>query len=251
MNSRTSLFLLIAVQCLLGVGLRAQREASVVTDAASVLVLGRLPTPAERERGVAETTLPLAVTRLRADLARDPALRDAVAAKAYVDAFGRKPQSGEAVTGGASSDAYIDLMKHHVASLAQNADTFADVIRRAYPLVIHRDVYPEEIAYWKKHGALPFCLVVAAVEDWARRNQPGLMVTAGKPMVSVNSDYLTTVRLSPALAAEARNLAGLAPVAATADAAAPAFHLIAAGGERLGTGGGIHFIAAGRPGLVE
>jgi hypothetical protein len=86
-------------------------------------------------------------------------------------------------------------------------------------------------------------MIAACVHDWARRNQPGLTVTAGPASVNVNSPYLTTVRLSPALAAETRAAAGFSrPRGASA---ARGWHVIAPGADEVASVGGIHFAAAG------
>ena len=114
--------------------------------------------------------------------------------------------------------------------------------------MIDRDIYPEEIAYWKKQGTVPFALLAGAIEDWARRNQPGLMVTAGIAAVSINSIYLTTLQLSPAIATEARQAAGLEN---GAKPRAEKHNIVAVGAEPLMSEGGIHFVAVGVPTLVK
>jgi hypothetical protein len=83
------------------------------------------------------------------------------------------------------------------------------------------------------------------MEDWARRNQPGLMVTSGTPTISINCDYLATVRLSPKVAAEAREGAGLPP------AGDGGTHVIAAGAGAIVSGGRIHFAMAGADGSIQ
>jgi len=76
------------------------------------------------------------------------------------------------------------------------------------------------------------------------------MVTTGTPTVSVNSEFLTTVRLSPTVAAEARAAAGLDSAGNAPDASAFGRNLVAAGAGELITGGRIHFVAAGSPKLI-
>ncbi len=216
--------------------------------AAYVLALGRAASVAEMTAGSpAEASIAGQMAQLATRVKTNAALQREVVLKSFEDAFGRVPTDAEIAATDASRS-YTELMKLHVAFLAAHADEYEATMRRAYPLVIHREIYPEEIAYWKKQGVLPFVLLVGCVEDWARRNQPGLMVTTGTPTVSVNSEYLVTVRLSPSEAAEARVAAGLPGEAAPDNAK---HHLIAVGAERLTTGGGIYFVAAGRPDLVK
>ena len=63
-----------------------------------------------------------------------------------------------------------------------------------------------EIEYWKRQPALSYALLVGCIEDWARRNRPGLMATTGVASVSVNSAYLATIRLSPGVASPALSI---------------------------------------------
>jgi hypothetical protein len=134
-------------------------------------------------------------------------------------------------------------MKRHVEWLAAHAQDYEATLHRAYRLLLQRDAYDVEIDYWKRQPAVPFALLVGCIDDWARRNQPGLTATTGVAAVSVNSEYLATVRLSPAIAAEAREAAGLGPD----DEAARGVdrHVVAAGAAHLVSVGGIHFTAAG------
>jgi hypothetical protein len=67
----------------------------------------------------------------------------------------------------------------------------------------------------------------------------------------VNSAYLATVRLSPAVAAEARAAAGLVPTGDAALASATGRNLVAPGADRVASVGGIHFIAAGAANLAS
>jgi hypothetical protein len=140
---------------------------------------------------------------------------------------------------------YTEWMQRHVQWLAGHPDEYTEVMHRAYRLLLRRDAYVEEIEYWRKQDTLTYVLLVGCVEDWARRNQPGLMVTNGTATVSVNSEFLTTVRLSPVVAAEARSAAGLGTTESEEAARSSRQHLLAAGAGKVATGGGIHFAAAG------
>jgi hypothetical protein len=203
------------------------------TAAAALLALGRLPDAgAAHDGSVADL-----VSAHRKQLAADAALKRAVATKAFADAFGRAPTADESV---ADSGTYTELMQQHVRYLVAHADEYTKVLNRVYQLVIRRDVYPEEIEYWKKKDVQSFTVLVGCVDNWGRRNQPGLMVTAGPAAVSVNCVFLATVRLSPAVAAEARAAAGLPAVA---DPAAGT-NLLAAGAQQIISDGRIHFAAA-------
>ena len=66
------------------------------------------------------------------------------------------------------------------------------------PWSVIGQAHPEEIEYWKNHDTLSFVLLVGCVEDWARRNQPGLMVTAGTPTLIVQSHRFATRPPRPA-----------------------------------------------------
>ncbi len=92
-----------------------------------------------------------------------------------------------------------------------------------------------------------FALLAACIDDWARRNQPGLTVTSGPAAVNVNSPYLATVRLSPALAAELRAASGFQRPAKPA----LGYHVVAPGAEAVESVGGIHFAAAGAADLGQ
>ncbi|HTO04546.1 MAG TPA: hypothetical protein VL069_12625 [Opitutus sp.] len=222
-------------------------------EASYVLAFGRAPSPAEIAKAGELGAIDLAdlIARHRQQLEADAALKRVTAVKAWKDAFGREPTDKEIASSVSGNATYTELMKRHIQSLAANAAEYEKVMERAYRLVIRRGVYAEEIAYWKKYDTLPYALLVGAIEDWGRRNAPGLMVTTGTPTVSINSNYLTTIRLSPTVATEARAAAGLA-VPGTADfIAASGRNLIAAGAGNLVTGGRMHFAATGGSNLVS
>ena len=254
MNSRFAVLCALFAFAIGPVVLHAESGANEAAAAASVLVLGRAPTPAELSQVSAnDASIGHQIAALMQRVRSDSGLQRDVARKAWTDALGRMPSSEESA---GESGSYTQLLQQHVAWLGAHGDEYAQVIRRVYPLVIHREVYPEEIAYWKKFPAIPFVLLVGCVENWARRNQPGLMVTAGAPTMSIHSEYLVTARLSPTAAAEARDALGLkaesAPnVNAPNSADRQPHHLVAAGGESIATDGGMYFAAAGGPDLVK
>lgn len=226
----------------------AQQER---VEAAYVLALGRTPTAAELAQDAQTQTLsvPDLVARLARQLKADAALQRATRLKAFVDAYGRAPRAGELEATAADASTYTELMQRHVAALGAQPDAYRPVLDRAYQLVVRRGVYDEEVAYWKARDTLSFVLLVGCIEDWARRNQPGLMVTAGTPTVSVNSTYLTTLRLSPAIAEEARAVVGLARANTDYFRYGSSRTVIAAGAGDLVSGGRIHFVAAGSANL--
>ena len=190
------------------------------------------------------------VAQHRQRLENDAALKRSMAVKAWKDAFGREATEGEVTDSMDDGGTYTELMKRHIKSLADSPDEYARVLERAYRLVIRRGVYPEEITYWKGHDTLSYALLVGCIENWGRRNAPGLMVTAGTPTVSSNSSYLTTVRLSPSTAAEARAASGLDITKGSDYLSATDRTLVAAGARDLVASGGIHFAAAGASNLV-
>jgi hypothetical protein len=171
--------------------------------------------------------------------------RQAVSSKAARDAFGVEP-GGTSVGAASNPVAYTNLVKHHVAWLAGHPAEYERVMQRAYRHVLQRDPYQVELDYWKRQAVLPFVFLAACIEDWARRNRPGLMATTGVATVSVNSPYLAAVRLSPQVAAEARRAAGLPVDGEPALAIAAGRNVVAPGAAPLVSVGGIHFTAAGR-----
>ncbi len=211
--------------------LGAIASPSEVGRAAALLVFGQASQTEAPADSMAD-----ALTAAQDQLSHNAELVAATAAKAKWDAFG-----GAAVAAPASSaPTYAAQVADHVAWLSKNPKAYAKVLQQAYRFVINRDVYEEEIAYWHEQPAtLSYVMIVACVEDWARRNQPGLMVTAGKPTVSINCEFLATARLSPADAATAREFLGLD------DATSADERVIAPSAAKLRSGGGIHFVAAG------
>ncbi|HYD83590.1 MAG TPA: hypothetical protein VEA63_06045, partial [Opitutus sp.] len=202
MNPRPTPLVLFAALTLALVSVPTFAHASPQHEriaAAYVIALGRTPSSSEIDRWSKEEkiSVPKLVAELEQNLSQDRALQGTVRRKAFEDAFGRTPSDTEVAAGAESgATSYTTLLKRHLEQLAKQPDDYAQVLDRAYRLVVRRGVYPEEIAYWKSRDTLSYALLVGCIEDWARRNQPGLMVTAGTPTVSINSGYLTTVRLS-------------------------------------------------------
>ena len=216
---------------LLAIGLHAERPDHF--DAAQLLAYGQ-PGPSTtgsfEERYAAASTL----LQTQANLLTQTRI------KAELDAFGStgiRPEQAAAMT-------YIDQMRDHLTWLSNQPEVYEQVIQRAYRHVINRDAYPEEIAYWNQQPEpLSYVLLVACIEDWARRNQPGLMVTGGKPTLSINCEFLTTARVSPAEAAAVRTIAQLPEITP------PGNHVIAAGAANIASAGGIHLVAVGASAL--
>lgn len=208
-------------------------------SAAFALALGRLPTPAESEEWLAlgPITVDDLIGRVGARVAEEPEARRAAFAAAFHDAFGRAPVGEDSDAPGGGN--YIDRLRGFIEQLSRSPEQYAEAIGRAYQFVIRRDAYPEEIDYWKEKGVLPYALLVGCLEDWAKRNQPGLMVTNGAATVSVNSQYLAAARLSPRVAAEARAAAGLPPPDDSGN------RVVAAGAGAVASVGGVHFVAVG------
>jgi hypothetical protein len=225
----------------------AQSTAQEERIAASfVLALGRTPTPAEMAQGAKQEPVSLAdlMARHRQQLQGDPAAARAVAARASWDALGRAPGGSDAVDP-SEVDSYSNTMQRHLRWLADHPAEYEQVLNRAYRRVLQRDAYSIELDYWKRQQVLSFALLAGCIDDWARRNQPGLMATAGVASVSVNSAYFATVRLSPAVAAEARMALGHVPPGVAPFAAALGRNVVAPGAAQVASVGGIHFAAAG------
>ncbi len=225
----------------------AQPAAQDERVAASfVLALGRTPAAAELSQWTAGAPASIAdlLARHRQRLRSDRAAARDAATRASVDALGRPPAQGDPAAP-AGGDAYVDAMKRHLERLAGQPAEYEQVLHRAYRLVLARDPYDVEIAYWKRQPVLSYALLAGCIDNWGRRNQPGLMATTGVATVSINSPYLVAVRLSPAVAAEARMAAGLAPGGGRAAALARARNIVAPGAAEVASDGGIHFAAAG------
>ena len=244
MNPR--LILLAALALLSTAPAHAQSTAQEERIGASfVLALGRAPSVGETGQWTQQGKLSVAELVARLQQQSDAGARRALAAQACADAFGRAPVAGELDAWSARQPTYTGLMKQHVQWLAEHPKEYGQVIERAYQRVMRRPAYAEEIDYWNAQPALSYALLCGCIEDWARRNAPGLMVTTGTPTVSVHSAWLTTIRLSPAVAAETRAATGLFPAGDASLAAATGRNLIAAGAGTIATSGGMHFVAAG------
>ena len=245
MNTRAPL-LLFATLALSFAPVVAQSNDQEERLAASfVLALGRVPTAGEIEQWSKAGKLSIAelVSRLNPS---DAAARRTLVVKAGVDAFGLPPMSAEIAMRSAGNRTYAECMKQHLAWLAEHPKDYLLVVERSYQLVMQRPAYAEELDYWKAQPPLSFVLLNACIENWARRNAPGLMATSGVATASVNSRWLAAVRLSPAVAADARAAAGLPPAGNADQAAAVGRNIIAAGGGAVVSAGGINFVAAGR-----
>jgi hypothetical protein len=221
-------------------GLQAER-----ISAAYVLAAGHVPTSdeiaAEEKSGESVSEL---VTRLSQSPSGGPANRANVARQAYVDCFGVEPSADDLAH---ASGNYTAQLNQHLQHLAAHREAYAKVVERAYQRVIRRDPYAEEITYWNRYDVASYALLSAAIENWARRNQPGLMVTSGEPTVSVNSLYLAAVRLSPVVADEVAAALGAPRTRDDSDRVrAIARTVLSPGGAQLISNGAIAFVAAGR-----
>jgi hypothetical protein len=246
-------FLLVVACASVPVIVHAQSAQIEERIAASfVLALGRTPTAGEVEQWAKDGPRTVAdlFSRHREALRRDAAAGREVAVKAAQDAFGRAPSDDE-LRRLSDGEIYAEIVQRHIQRLGGNPVEYEQVMHRAYRLHLERDAYAVELDYWRARPALSFVLLAGCVENWARRNQPGLMATAGVPSVSVNSHYLAAVRLSSAVAAEARAAAGLPPPGDAALAAALGRHVVAPGAATIASVGGIHFAAAGGSALRQ
>lgn len=221
-------------------GIAADADASAVSERAALaglLTFGRpVPTPTGSAGPLAAQ-----LAQLRTELAGNREARERAAGAAWRDAFGREPTAAEwSVEIATPPFSYIERMQRHLTRLRAAPLEYREVIRRAYRLVVHRDAYAEEFEYWHPHGVLSFVVLVACIEDWARRNQPGLMVTAGRPTVPARSRFVTIVPVTPALATEVR------AAFPTGEATADASRVLALGADRVATPGGMHVALVGR-----
>lgn len=243
MKLRVTSLLLVATMALTALHAAPPSAAQAERVAASFLLAqGRLPTAEETAQwGATDTSVADLLAKHRQQITANAATKRAVVAKAFADSFGRAATDEEIAKEAAVANAtYTELMQHHVEWLAAHPESYHKILNRAYQYVIRRDVYPEEIEYWKKKDIQSYAVLVGCIDNWGRRNQPGLMVTAGPAAISVNCVFLATARLSPAVAAEARAAANLGPVV---DAAAGT-HVLAAGAGKIISDGRIHFAVA-------
>jgi len=249
MKSRLTSLFACAVLALLGAFASAKPdEQQERLDASFLLAQGRLPTAEERQAWTGAEEKPFAglLARHREQLRSEAAVQHAVAVRAALDAFGIETLPAElgAVKPTAGST-YVDLVQSHLQWLAVHPDTYQLVVDRAYRLAVGRAAFSIEQDYWRARATLSFAMLVGCVDSWARRNAPGLMATTGIPSISINCGYLTTRRLSPAVAAEVRAVSGLAPAGAAAQALACGRNLIAPGAGEIVSVGGIHLVAVG------
>lgn len=215
-------------------------------QAAFVLGLGRTPSPEEMQSTADVPSIPALLGGMRKTLQQDRELATAVARKAWRDALGSEPEPAAIANATTEAFTYAELVQRHLQRLAADPDAYRAVIDRAYRRAAHRAPYDIEHTYWAKYDPLPFMLLVACIENWAVRNQPGLMSTTGTPSISVNSGLLRTVRVSPAVADEARAVLGRPLRAADPHGLARGQAVLAPGAEMIVSVGGIHFVATGR-----
>jgi hypothetical protein len=178
------------------------------------------------------------------DLKNDPELQRVTELRAQEDARGYAlhGHKGIATPMGVT---YAEYMKQNVEFLSRSPDHYRQAIDKAYQLVIRRPAYPEEHEYWKNHGTLPYVLLVGAIENWAIRNQPGLMVTTGTPSIAVNSRFLRTQRVPLSVANEIRPLIGLPIWTDVARLSNPGNNVVAVGAGGIASVGGVHFMLTG------
>lgn len=231
----------LVLSLLLGLCSSSGHAQTSPAQAADLLIFGGLTVPRAPSANAAGESFADAIAARRALLLAQPDLLRQVAARAAADAFGASAGATVAPAEAPLADSYVDRMQLHLAALRADPARYQTVIQRAYRFVINRDAYPEEIAYWRDQpDTLTYVLLVACIEDWARRNQPGLMVTAGQPTINVNCEFLRTARLYPTDVAAVREACGLPPDDSTTD-----HRVIAVGAAHLASSGGIHFIAVG------
>lgn len=219
-------------------------------EASFLVARGRMPTESERAAwsGRAEgSSFGELLERHREAIEEDPEEQKGVRARAWRDAFGIVPESlREERSNGRAGKNYREQLQGHLERMRADAETYEAVIHRAYRRVLRRDAYAEELTYWENYDVIPFHLLAASVENWAWRNQPGLMSTAGVPTVTVNSDYLRTQRVAPRVADQIRVALGEERTGPPEEnPAAFGRNVIAIGAEGLLSTGRIHFVAAG------
>jgi hypothetical protein len=243
LRRRLALFLLAASIVPPSAALAQSGEQRDRVAVSFTLALGRTATPAELDSWTSRDAQPVAALLERHRQAlREPAAARAVAAKAWQDAFGTRPSDEEARL---AAGLYVEQVQRHLKQLTDRPADYEAVVQRVYRLLLDRIAYPEEVSYWRARPTLSYALLVGCVEDWARRNQPGLMATAGVPSIAVTSARLATVRLSPAVAMEARAAAGLSAKDSPAMDAELGRNIVAPGAASVVSVGGVHFAVVG------
>lgn len=229
----------------------AQSTAQEVISASTMIAFGRPALAGELADPLyANKTLAELLKAHQEDLKNDPALQRLVDNQAEVDAKGWRVE----MKGGDLRERgvlYVERLKQNLETLGKSPDWYRDSINRAYQLVIRRDAYPEEFAYWKNYGTLPYVVLVGAIENWAFRNQPGLMVTTGTPSIAINSRFLRTQRVPLGLANEAREVLDLPVWTDVARQHSPGRNIVAVGAKDVESVGGVHFLLAGGGPLAE
>ncbi len=208
-----------------------------------IQVFGEIPATAAIEQTAKGGSIPAIAAALRQQLGRNEAAAREVAERAWADTFGpsRPFETGES----SGPVSYLELVGAHLESLQTAPQNRRALIDAAYTAVLGRQAYDIEHDYWLGRPPIPFLLVTACLDDWARRNQPGLMATAGPPCIPVDSRRIRTLRLAPAIATEARALLhGDASDGALALARGES--VLAPGAAGIISVGGIPFLAVSR-----
>ena len=239
--------LVVAAAALVAVVSAGAAEATERLSASFFLALGRAPTTAELRdwEPYADDRMADLFARHRRQLAASESERRGVANRAWRDALGGEPGARGADPLAAENGTYAEQVERLRRTLVEHDEQYRAVLDRAYRRVLGRAPFVEEIDYWHQHSVLPYTALVGCLENWARRNAPGLTVTSGVPAICVNSDFLTTLRLSPAVAAEARAAAGLPAMVEPALALARGQNVVMPGAGEVVSVGGVHFTAVG------
>lgn len=210
--------------------------------AAGLVAYGRCPTIEERSTWDSRdaSTLTAMLDAARRKLRDDATERRATFARAYRDVFGTVASVAEVEA--ALARLYSEHTSVLLAALADRPDEYRRVIERAYRMALGRAPFAEEYGYWAEFRPLPYGLLVGCVENWARRNAPGLMATTGVPTIGADAAQPAVFRLAPALAAEVRLALGqpLTPLDLAAGRT-----VIAPGGESIVSVGGVHLLVVG------
>lgn len=240
----------LGVLPLAGIAQSAPQQERI--DASFLLARGCRPSATELEAWNAPETLPVdaLLARHREQLQSDAAAQRAVAVRAWRDAFGSDPAPDALAQPETARGTYTELVQRHLQWLVAHPEAYRQVVDRAYRLAVWRAAYESEQEYWRVRAPLSYALLVGCIDNWARRNAPGLTATSGTPSISLGCRYLATERLSPAVAAEVRAATGLVPAGDPALAQACARDILAPGAGELVSVGGIHFAAAGGESLA-
>ena len=166
----------------------------------------------------------------------NPGVHRELIVKSYLAAFGRNPSEQEINFYINGTQTYTELVKGHIDYLVRYTPENEMTINRAYQYVVHRKATPQEIGYGVASGGLTYLFWVGWLQDPSH----------GKGSINVNNaPILSSLQVSPNVAAEARTASGLVASGGGNLVAAGAGNLVASGAGNLVASGAGNLVASG------